>query len=1069
MKVIYSKLGLIIAFLIFNSVTSFAFYNDYFVANKGQWNGDFRYHAKGNGYNLLVTDKSLNFDYYVLEQQNEQIIKHGHLVKINLRNAFLNSSILEEPSPWKLNFFFGKNPNKWVTDVQGFKMIRFFDVYPNIDLVLKHEGESPRYDFVIKPGGNPADIILQFNGVYSVSTDGENIKFYTRFGEVVNTNLFAFQKENESITQVPCRFIQKGDAEFSFEIGDYDKSKELVIDPIVMLSYFGGSNEDRIVTLKEISTGILIAAGWTSSNNFPTTEGAYDNTFNDIKDAFVCKFDLRGARRNLIYGTFFGGGGNDYIAGLSIDEVGNVYLGGTTNSSDFPVVNPFNNSLNGLYDAFITKFNSDLKTIVYSTYAGGNRDDIVTSAQLGPDKGFYVCGYTESTNLPATGGAIQTKIKGRKDLFIFKLSSSGQLVDYCTYIGGGDDDIPYSMAVSEAGNIFITGTTKSQDFPIAPYRTQQVGWQTVVTEAPYDRTFNGGWDAFAVKLLGDGGKLDFSTFFGGTADDIGISCTYTSDQKIIFTGITYKETTNPSFPVSQNAYQNTHRGGVEIFVAGLSNIITSQGGYGLTYKRQDLDFSTYLGGSSNDYPTGMLLLGKFLHIFGYTNSTNFPIVNNPTGKKIGRYDIFYAQMVSDGSGINFSDIYGTVDDDSSSAFFLTPVGDFYLAGLTNSKNLTTIHPISGTGYQGTNNIILLKNSNIDLRFENPIGKERICPNSILNIKWNSETLPATETFDIDIKLGASGSWEPLAQNIKGLNYSWNIPPTFYADSVWLRVSHPRGIIAVLGNPFLIYELPTMLEAKSTPSNPIVCEGDSVILYMKARGSGIRYQWLYNGSPISGATDSELIVRNIDASKKGQYKGIASGPCPATAETQVFNIDFIPSTKIIAQTNDTTVKKFGRLALYVYATGDKLGYQWYKDDERLIGANQNVFEIQSVSKPDEGVYKCKVTGTCGELFTQPIKVSVDTVIVSVNNFDNYSPKFFFIAPNQVVFEFNLENAQISSLNIYNTFGQSIIHSQYSRQVFEKGILVDFESLPSGIYLVEVKENERIYRFAVPVVK
>ncbi|MGC8957183.1 MAG: SBBP repeat-containing protein [Candidatus Kapaibacteriota bacterium] len=1059
--------GLVLAIMFINFFTAYAFFDNYYIPNKGQWDKNVLFFTRSNGYNLFVTQNTLNFDYYTLETNNDISIKHGHLVKLKFVNSDFSLSSTLEASPWKLSFFVGNDEKKWATDVPGYKAVKFHNVYKNIDLLLNFDGGNPRYDFVVRPGGNPSDIILNFSGAYSVSTDGKSIKFTTRFGEVVNANLYAYQDENGLQAEVQCRFVQKNENEFSFSIGEYDRNKELIIDPIVMMSYFGGSEQDRIVAMNELSTGMLLVAGWTESINFPTTEGAYDNTFNNIRDAFICKFDLRGANRNLIYATFLGGGGTDYIAGMSVDELGNVYLGGTTNSTDFPLKNPISNSINGLYDAFVTKLSSSMNSLIYSTYVGGNKDDITVSAQIAPDKGFYVCGYTESTNLPTTGGAIQTKIKGRKDIFIIKLSSSGQLIDYCTYIGGGDDDIPYAMVVSESGNLFITGTTKSSDFPMAPYREQRVGWQTVVTESPYDRTFNGGWDAFALKLLGEG-KLDFSTYFGGTADDIGMAVTYTPDQKIIFAGITYKETTNPSFPISQNAFQNTHKGGTEIFVAGLSNIITSTGNWGLTYKRQDLDFSTYLGGSSNDYPTSILLLGKFLHILGYTNSTNFPIVNNPTGKKIGKYDIFYTQMLSDGSGLSFTDIYGTIDDDSSSAFYLTPNGDFYIAGLTNSKNLTLINPIVGSGYQGTNNTLLMKYTYTDLRFDYPVGKEKICPNSTLVIKWASETLTSNDTFNIEVKVGNTGSWEPLAQNIKGLSYSWNIPPTFYADSVWLRVSHPRGIIATLANPFSVYELPTIIESGSKPNTTTVCEGDSITLYMKAKGSNIKYQWLFNGTPIQNATDSILVIRNINASKKGQYKGIVSGPCPATVETPVFNIDFIPSTKILMQTPDTTVKKFGKLSLYVYATGDKLAYQWYKDDERLIGANDSKFEIQSVSKADEGIYKCLVTGTCGELFSQPIKVEVDTVIVSVEN-ESENPIFsYLIDQKMLVIDFVSQTEEIPTVKILNSFGQLVAPNLYRAEFDGRRFVVSFDNLASGVYFVELKVGKRLFKSTFPAI-
>ncbi|MFN3780666.1 MAG: hypothetical protein ACK4SO_00650 [Candidatus Kapaibacteriota bacterium] len=176
MKGILKKMLLIVVLISIHAVVSYSFFNDYFVRNLGQWNGNFQFLAKGNGYNLLIEDKALCFDYYVIESSNGTTIKHGHNIKFELKNSSLLVSNLLEPSPWKLSFFYGNNSKKWVTDVQGYKQIRFKNIYPQIDLVLKFEMENPRYDFVIKPGGSPEDIIIQVSGAYSVSTEGATLK-----------------------------------------------------------------------------------------------------------------------------------------------------------------------------------------------------------------------------------------------------------------------------------------------------------------------------------------------------------------------------------------------------------------------------------------------------------------------------------------------------------------------------------------------------------------------------------------------------------------------------------------------------------------------------------------------------------------------------------------------------------------------------------------------------------------------------------------------------------------------------------------------------------------------------
>ncbi|MFN3306802.1 MAG: T9SS type A sorting domain-containing protein, partial [Candidatus Kapaibacteriota bacterium] len=423
----------------------------------------------------------------------------------------------------------------------------------------------------------------------------------------------------------------------------------------------------------------------------------------------------------------------------------------------------------------------------------------------------------------------------------------------------------------------------------------------------------------------------------------------------------------------------------------------------------------------------------------------------------------------DGSSINFSDIFGTVNEDSCSATYFAPNGDFYIAGLTNSKSLTLVNPIAETSSQAPISIMLMKYSNVDLRFDYPVGKEKICPNSNLSIKWNSETFTNKDTFDIEIKTGSNDAWTPLAQKVVGFSYNWNIPPTFFADSAWLRISHLRGIVAKTPYPFTIYELPTIVESKSIPTNTTVCEGDSVILIMKGKGSNIKYQWLFNGSPIPGSTDTILIIKNINATTKGQYKGIISGPCPETVETPTFNVDFLPSTKILEQTKDTIVKASEKLVLFVYATGNNLSYQWYKDDERLIGANGSTFEILNVSKADEGIFKCKVAGTCGELFSQLIKVEVDTSVVPSKVDENLPISSYLLQDNILIINFYQKNEFPSFINIYNTLGQLVNPNLVRMEYSNAGISLNLENLQSGVYFVEFAANQKMYRLQVPVLK
>lgn len=1064
-------LSSLIILLLLNSffiIYAFPIPTGYFIPNKGQWNHHILYAAFAQNKTISVTPTSLTFDYFQFEENENSLKKQGHTLELIINSANLRPGIGYDESPWYLNFFLGKNPNNWVSNLHGYRRVFLENILPKIDLNLRFEESFPRYDFVVKPGGVPTSIKLRFEGSEEIFTDGKNIFIMTRFGEVIIGKLFTYQIENGQEIEISSYFIQTNHNEFSIQVEKYNPNNILIIDPIVSMSYLGGSANDAFVDGIEIYTGKLLATGWTESFNFHITPGVYDTTFNENRDIFVSLLDVQYANRDLIFSTFLGGASVDYPVGIGYDDVGNIYVAGTTNSSDFPLVNPIATSINGGFDIFVTKMNGEGTSLIYSTFLGGNKDDIATAGKLAPDKAFFVTGYTTSTNFPTTGGAFQSTIKGRKDIFLIKLSSSGRLIEYATYIGGGDDDEPYAMALSPSNNIYIVGRTKSSDFPIIPYRT----WGGYILDSPYDRTYNGGWDAFAIKMLGDGGKIDYSTYFGGTADDIARVVNYTSDEVIIFAGETYKETVSqPSFPISSNPYQSTHKGGAEIFVTKLSNILTSSIG-GRTLKRQDLLFSTFIGGSSNDFPASIdLLKNNSIALSGHTNSTNFPIVNNPSGKKIGKYDLFYLNMTSDGSNINFSDILGTSDDDSTKSFIMTPNGDYYFLAVTNSKNMTPINPIKGTSYGGLLDGLFIKFSPADLRMEYPAGKEDLCPNTTVNIRWNSEVFTQSDTFNLELKKDPTSDWELLASNIKGLNYNWTIPPTIFGDEIWLRVAHKRGLIAWNSIPFTIYQLPQITSTGSSSENSTFCEGDSVQFWVSAVGSKLKYQWFFNNQIIQSKTDSVLVLANLLPENSGSYKVIVSGVCPTTVESYPFDIKVNVATKVLAHSNDTTVKVDDSLVLYVNSKGDSLQYQWYKDGNKLLGQTKSTFKIDRVTKYDKGIYYCKVQGLCGNDSTRPINVDIDTLVLSANDKQDLNYNFSF-DQNQSLLTFNYynESENLLSLELISLIGNRVtLLSGHQLTNGWNNFQIPMNSLSSGFHFLLIKTDQQSFIKEIIIVR
>lgn len=1048
----------IIFIVIFINIYFFSFAqipSNYFIKNQGQWDENIKYILTTKNTNLIVTNEAIYFDMYSIERMEESYQKFGTVTKFKIQGGKFDNFQEIRSADWKLNFFKGNNPNKWVKGIQGFEKIKITSILPNIDLLLHSENE-PRYDFIVYPKGDPHKIIINIEGAKIVKCEEDQIVFETALGNVIHRNLFAYQLNNNQKTPVLAKFKKINDNTFGFEVKDYDRTKSLIIDPLVFSSLLGGSNAEEIIDIVEPSTGTIIITGWTESYNFPTIPGSYSNSYNGEKDIFISKINVRGAKRELVSSTILGGSSNEHPVNLVVDNDNNIYVGAVTNSGDLPLVNALSKSPYGLSDAYFIKFNPDCNEIFFCSYFGGSKDDILTAVKLASDKGLYLVGYTNSSDLPVTGGAYQNKLKGKNDIFFAKVSNTGQSIKTCTYIGGIEDDFAYDMCVTPSEYIYIGGATKSNDFPAFPVRVYNYGNYEYVLESPFDRTYNGNFDGVIIKILGSSGGLEYASFFGGLADDFVTTVNFFgSDEKVVFAGKTLKEPSITTFPLSQTAYQNSIKGQEETFVASLSNIvITTQ--YNWTYKSQNLVFSTFLGGSGTDVPKSITFNKKTqtFYIVGNTTSTNFPIVNNPTGKKLQKNDIYFVSMLNDGSSVSYSNIIGGNDDDIPNKIIVNNDGDYYIVGKTYSTNFPIINPISNTSTNSFPDGFVLKNVDVTLRIEAPLGKEEFCPKTNLTIKWSVEGITQPDSFDVEIRHEESNFWIPVALGIKGLSTTI-VTPEDRIGKVWIRVSHPRGLVAIIQEPILILEPPKLISFYPEVNFLELCEGESILLTIEAVGSKLKYQWSFNNQPIENWTTDTLILENLKPIHSGKYKIKVSGACPPNIESNEITLNILPQTKILSQSSDTTIKLGEPLFLFIYSDENNLKYQWYKNNSRIIGENQCTLKIQNVSVYDEGNYFCIVDGSCGSDTSEIIYVHIDTSVNKVQNSTNTNSYEVIHFENKLIINVN-ENNNLSNLyiKIYDLLG-NIIFTEYLPKASNERILIDISNFVNGTYILNLE--------------
>jgi hypothetical protein len=320
---------------------------------------------------------------------------------------------------------------------------------------------------------------------------------------------------------------------------------------LLFSTYIGGSSAEIGRSIAIDSSDCPNLVGTTQSTDFPTTMNAFDTQFNGEHDIIFLKLNSNGS--SLLYSTFIGGGNVDMGRSLSIASAQKVYIAGNTRSGDFPLTgNAFDSTFNGGDidgDAFVLQFNPSNSSLGYSTFVGGSGNDMGKDLAVDADGNAYVGGHTRSIDFPTTTGAYDTEFCGTNassaaDGFIFKLNQTGASLIYCTYIGGNKSETGGDISIDASGNAFMTGSTKSLDFP--------------TTTRSLDTVFsaNDTIEAFALKLDCNGSSLLYSTFIGGSGKDWGKDIVVDCAGKAIIIGTTQ----STDFPVTSDALYTSYNG-----------------------------------------------------------------------------------------------------------------------------------------------------------------------------------------------------------------------------------------------------------------------------------------------------------------------------------------------------------------------------------------------------------------------------------------------------------------------------------------------------------------------------
>jgi hypothetical protein len=581
----------------------------------------------------------------------------------------------EQELPCRVNYFKGNDPAKWRTDVPTYSRIKYKGVYPGVDLIYYGNQQQLEYDFVVSAGADPRQIRFAFEGADKpeINSDGELV-LRTPLGEVQQKKPLLYQEEGGVRREVAGRYVVGGAGDVSFEVGEYDRGKELVIDPVLLYStYLGGDSFDFAGGIAVDKSGRAYIAGSTASTNFPT-RNQFQGDQPDL-DAFVTVLDTTAAGdASLIYSTYFGGSDFEFGNGIAVDKSGRAYITGSTGSTDFPTRNQLQSD-QPFSDAFVTVLDTTASgdaSLLYSTYLGGDGFDFGLGIAVDKSGRAYVTGGSDSTDLPT-----RNQLQGDQpfsDAFVTVLdttaSGDASLV-YSTYLGGSGNESGHAIAVDKSGRAYVTGSTfLSTDFPT---RNQFQGHQP-------------GEDAFVTvldtKASGDA-SLVYSTYLGGDSS-VGNGIAVDKSGRAYITGSTSSE----NFP-TRNQFQGDQPD-LDAFVTVLDT--TASGDASLVY-------STYLGGSDFDFANAIAIdkSGR-AYVTGETVSTDFPTRNPLQGHQPGE-DSFVTVLDTSASGddsLVCSTYLGGSDHDAGTGIAVDESGLAYVTGETLSADFPTVNALQPT-------------------------------------------------------------------------------------------------------------------------------------------------------------------------------------------------------------------------------------------------------------------------------------------------------------------------------------------------------------------------------------
>ena len=793
-----------------------------FVQNKGQWDKKVNYRGDFSNGSFFLENKGFT----VLMHKADDLIKlseytHSSVKKINpkenipdtftLRSAvykvsFLGANNAAERIPDKVslaynNYFIGNDPSQWAGNCKIFGAVTYKNIYPNIDLRYYSDKEQLKYDFIVRPGGNPASIAMRYDGATSLSVKEKELIVQTSVGNVKELAPYSYQTGASGSSTINTKYVVR-DNVVTFNVDKYDNAATLVIDPQIIFASLSGSTSDNWgYTATPGPDGSFFAGGISFASGFPVSPGAYQTIFNGGVtegvyggvDIAIFKFSPDGSQR--IYATYLGGNGNEQPHSMIADAAGNLIVAGRSNSSNYPKVT--NVPADGAnFDIIVTKFNAAGSALLGSVKIGGSNDDGVnirpkylgssgadrlrrnygddarSEVILDASNNVYLASCTQSNNFPVLLPA-QRSFGGVQDGVILKFTPNLSGLLFSTYFGGANDDACFVASINPTNqNLYIGGATSSINLPGN-------------TTGSINATFQGDIDGFVTILPQSGTSFLQTTYLGTAAKDLVYGLKF---DKVGFPYV--MGTSTGSMPVLNAGFQNA---GSKQFISKLKPDLSAYV-YSTVFGKNASDPSIspiafLVDRCENVYVSGW---GGGINVgqsYSTGNTAGLPEVNplSPIPAADGK-DFYFFVLKKDASSQLFGSHYGENGGNT---------GDHVDGGTSRFDANGVIYQAICANCQGrisNPQVFFPATANAWARINGGIG----CNQGSVKIEMNFAGIGSEIQSSIDGDVKDTVGCVPLTVNFKdlqqkGVKYYWNFNSTANPNAVDTITTNPAAV------------------------------------------------------------------------------------------------------------------------------------------------------------------------------------------------------------------------------------------------------------------------------------